>query len=248
MRIKRTVASRRWASSVAAFVAFAALCAVLAYWALQLFAPPVRVAPAGSLVDYRSAPDLGAAATLFGRASDAPSRADPGSSDIRVLGVAASDARGSAVLAIDSGGAKAYMIGDRVGDDLRLVAVRSDAVVLERNGARFELPTPQRPSVALLSSGPSAANGATASAEPPADARSQARSPHTAAQAPRSAGDAPRTAAQTSREAAGERARSTQPSPVQAGSDAAAPAGVRAGSGRAAGVPVDTARSRSEAR
>lgn len=174
-RMKRTVRSRRWAPSVAAVVAFGAFGATSAYWALQLLSPPVAIAPPGSLVDYRSAPDLASAQALFGEASAAGAVAVAPGVEIRVLGVAASPARGSAVLVVDSGDAKAFLVGESVGTDLRLVEVRSDAAVLERNGVRIELPAPQRPSVALLSSGPDAAKSAgSASSVPPVGTRAPA--------------------------------------------------------------------------
>ncbi|HEY0877616.1 MAG TPA: type II secretion system protein N [Zeimonas sp.] len=165
--MKRTFRSRRWAPSIAAVAAFGALGATGAYWALQLFAPPVAIAPAGSLVDTRSAPDLAAAQALFGSSTSDAIVAGSPDVDVRVLGVAASPTRGSAVLVIDSGAAKAYLVGDELGTDLRLVEVRSDAAVLERNGKRIELPAPQRPSVALLSSGQNAANASAGQAPPP---------------------------------------------------------------------------------
>lgn len=169
--MKRTLRWRRRAPSIAAVAAFGALGATCAYWALQLLAPPVAIAPGGSLVDTQSAPDLAAAQALFGSApSEAAIAGTPGV-DVRVLGVAASRTRGSAVLVVGSGTPKAFVVGDDVGDDLRLVEVRSDAAVLERNGARIELPAPQRPSVALLSSGPSAPGVSPAQAAPPIDAR-----------------------------------------------------------------------------
>lgn len=152
--MKRTHRPRHWGPTIVAFAAFGALGGTGAYWALQLFAPPVAIAPAGSLVDTRSAPDLVAAQALFGSASTGVAPADL---DIRVIGVAASPARGSAVLVVDSNAAKAFLVGDDVGDGLRLVEVRPDAAVLERKGVRIELRAPQRPSVALLSSGPGSA-------------------------------------------------------------------------------------------
>ncbi len=154
--MKRTLRSRRWAPSIAAVAAFGALGATCAYWALQLLAPPVAIAPAGSLVDTRSAHDLAAAQALFGSAASGSPATIPSPVDVRVLGVAASPLRGSAVLVVDSAAARAYLVGDEVGADMRLIEVRSDAAVLERRGVRIELPAPQRPSVALLSSGPKA--------------------------------------------------------------------------------------------
>ncbi len=153
----------------AALAMFALLCAAIAYWTLQLLAPAVPIAPAGSLADQRDTPDLAAAARLFGLpagSGGAPSAV--AQSAIQVLGVAASDLRGSAVLVVDGKPPRAFMVGDAVGADTRLVAVHSGAVTIERNGARIELPAPQRPSVATLWAGPthSAASTTRATAPP----------------------------------------------------------------------------------
>lgn len=152
--MKRSLRSRRWAPSIATVAAFAALGATCAYWALQLLAPPMAIAPAASLVDTRSAPDLSAAQALFGRASADARATAPAGIDVRVLGVAANPARGSAVLVVDSGAARAYRVGETLVRELRLVEVRADAVALENAGERIELAAPPRPSIALLSSGP----------------------------------------------------------------------------------------------
>ncbi|MBN9425948.1 MAG: hypothetical protein J0H09_05525 [Burkholderiales bacterium] len=151
MRFKRTVAARRWTSPLAAYLSFGLLCGTLAYWFLQLTTPPVAIAPAGSIVDYGNAPDLGPAAQLFGQHSGAAQAAAP--SNIQVLGVAASAQRASAVLTVDGGPPRAYMIGDELSQGIRLVAVRPDAAVIEQNGARIELVAPQRPSLSILSGG-----------------------------------------------------------------------------------------------
>ncbi len=154
MHIKRTVGAGRWTSTLATVVAFGALCATLAYWTMQLLAPPVAIAPTGSLVDYRTVPELDSAAALFGARGGVSTQA--AQADVRVLGVAASPTRASAVLVVGSGPARAYMVGDAVGDDMRLIEVRSDVAVLERNHSRIELQAPKRPSIAMLWSGPAA--------------------------------------------------------------------------------------------
>lgn len=154
MHIERTVGAGRWTTTLATVVAFGALCATLAYWTMQLLAPPVAIAPTGTLVDYRTVPDLDSAAALFGAHGGVSTQS--AQADVRVLGIAASPTRGSAVLVVGSGPARAYMVGDAVGDDMRLIEVRSDAAVLERNHARIELQAPKRPSIAMLWAGPAA--------------------------------------------------------------------------------------------
>jgi len=164
MRIKRTVASSRWTPLAVSLAMSALLCATIAYWALQWLAPAVPIAPAGSLSDRQDTPDLVAAVPLFGLpVGGRAAGPDAALSNIRVLGVAASTVRGSAVLSVDGKPPRAYMVGDAVTAEATLAEVRSDAAVIERSGMRFELAAPQRPSVAILSAGP-ARSEATASA------------------------------------------------------------------------------------
>jgi len=169
MRFKRPAGARRFSPTAASLAMFALLCATIAYWVLQLLAPAVPIAPAGSLADRGDVPELASAARLFGlpagsggaQASVAPA------SNIQVLGVAASELRGSAVLAVDGKPPRAFMVGDAVSADAKLVEVRPGAIVIERNGARIELPAPQRPSVATLWSGPARAGESTSAAAAP---------------------------------------------------------------------------------
>ncbi|MDL1907939.1 hypothetical protein FBR03_10875, partial [Betaproteobacteria bacterium PRO1] len=169
MRFKRTVAARRWAPAAASLAMFALLCATIAYWALQLLAPAVPIAPAGSLAGAGDAADPVSAGRLFGLPSGSGSAQAPvAPSSIQVLGVAASELRGSAVLSVDGKPARAFMVGDAVSAAAKLVEVRPGAVVIERNGARVELPAPQRPSVATLWAGPARSGEAPTATAPPA--------------------------------------------------------------------------------
>lgn len=163
MRFRSAAGSRRWAPPLATALLFAALCATATYWGLQLFAPPVVIAPSGSLVDWDKAPDLATASRLFGAPPGAEEAAQAAveASNIRVVGVAASLDRGTAVLSVDDKPPRAYLAGDRIDEHARLLEVRPDAVVIEQAGARLELPTPERPDIAILSSGPSAGLGAS---------------------------------------------------------------------------------------
>lgn len=171
MRLKRTVATRRWASSLAALALSGVLGATLAWWALQLFAPPVAIAPPGSLADQHGAPDLSASARLFGEPAGARTASTPAAmGEIRVLGVAASTLRGSAVIAVDGKPARAYMVGDAITDDARLVEVRADHAVIEQHGTRIALVAPERPAVDLLWRGPMPPEGSEAARAPVAAA------------------------------------------------------------------------------
>ena len=159
MRFKRPAGARRFTPTAAS----------LAMFALHLRAPAVRVAPRGSPAAGGHVPERAPPARVFGlpagsggaQASVAPA------SNIQVLGVAASELRGSAVLAVDGKPPRAFMVGDAVSADAKLVEVRPGAIVIERNGARIELPAPQRPSVATLWSGPARAGESTSAAAAP---------------------------------------------------------------------------------
>ena len=145
--------SRQWGPSLATLAAFAVLGATIAWWALQLLTPPAAIAPAGSLIDTTAMPDVGPAQALFGsNDQDDPGAGSP-APDIRVLGVAAGTRRASAVLVVGNDIARAWAPGEHIDDHLRLIAVHEDRVVLERDGTRFELLPPARPSTSQLSGG-----------------------------------------------------------------------------------------------
>ncbi|HRO61798.1 MAG TPA: type II secretion system protein N, partial [Burkholderiaceae bacterium] len=166
MRFGSTSASQRWAPKLALIALFAVLCATATYWALQLLAPRAAIAPGGSMVDSRKAPDLTAASRLFGTVASESAQAEVVASNIKVLGVAASTNRGSAVLAMDGQPARAFGVGERIDDRTTLREVRPDVVVIEQGGSRIELRAPDRPDVALLSAGPASSNSASPGAAP----------------------------------------------------------------------------------
>lgn len=138
---------------------FALLCGIVAYWALQLAGRKPSVAPPEIVADPRAALDLNAAGGLFGAAPAAGGNAPPPEvANIQVIGIAADPARGAAILAVDGKPGKPFLVGDTIVAGTKLGAVTADAVIIDRGGARIELPVPARPSIALLSSGPSAAS------------------------------------------------------------------------------------------
>ncbi|MCX7231257.1 MAG: hypothetical protein NTW15_20035 [Burkholderiales bacterium] len=147
---------------IASVLLFAALCAIVAGWALQLLAPRAPVAPAGAVAQVQGPPDLSAAGQLFGgvpRAADAQVQAAP--SNIQVSGVLASGARGVALLAIDGRPAKPFAVGEPVSDGMTVRSVTGDTVELDRSagGPPMRLPAPARGSVAVLTSGPQRSGG-----------------------------------------------------------------------------------------
>jgi hypothetical protein len=153
MRFRSPASARRWAPYLATTVLVGVLAGTATYWALQLFAPRVAIAPAGSLVDWQKAPDLGAASRLFGAPPSAGGPAEATPSNIRVLGVAASSLRATAILSIDGKPPIALMAGARIDDHARLLEVHPDAVVIEQAGSQIRLPAPKRPDIGVLSAG-----------------------------------------------------------------------------------------------
>lgn len=135
----------RWILLIEALLLIA-LCALLARWAATLLTgSPLPVPPAVSLP---ASPDnaisgMLSTARLFGSYP-----AGTLSENVQVLGVIADTVHqtghGSVLISIDGRPAKAYQIGDDV-EGRRLVAIRSDAIEMEANGARQSFRLPARP-------------------------------------------------------------------------------------------------------
>ncbi|MEI7447498.1 MAG: type II secretion system protein N, partial [Burkholderiales bacterium] len=146
---------------------FAALCAIVAAWALALLAPRPPIAPAGAVAAAEGPVDLSAAGQLFGGVPQAVSSATVAApSNIQVAGVLATAGRGVALLAVDGRPAKPFAVGEPVADGLRVRAVTADAVELDRGeggGSPMRLPAPPRGSLAVLTSGPQRGGGNGAS-------------------------------------------------------------------------------------
>jgi general secretion pathway protein C len=142
---------------------FALLCAIVAWWALQLLAHQAPVAPAGAVARSQAPVDLAQAGRLFGGTAPAAD-AVPGRSDIRVTGVVAAGDSGVALLSVDGRPAKAFAVGQQVTEGIRVVAVEPTTVRVSSGGSIRELEAPARGSVAVLTSGP--ARGAPAAPAP----------------------------------------------------------------------------------
>lgn len=173
MRIRPTSALRTfgWPAWLASLLLFALLCAIVAHWAVVLLAPRAPLAPAGDVTDPRALPELRLAATVFGLDRSSAAAARP--SNIQVSGIVAAGARGSAILAIDGKPPRVYAVGEALGPAQRLLAVRSDAVVIASGDERVELPAPPAASIAVLDSGanaPAAPSVAPLAVPPPAAA------------------------------------------------------------------------------
>lgn len=137
---------------------FAALCAIVAAWALALLAPRPPIAPAGAVAASQGPVDLSAAGQLFGGVPQAASVATVAApSNIQVAGVLATEGRGVALLVVDGRPAKPFAVGEVVSDGLHVRSVSADAVELSRGGASespMRLAAPPRGSLAVLTGGP----------------------------------------------------------------------------------------------
>ena len=168
MRIGSPAGAARRAPQLAIVAMLALACGIATYWALQLLAPRTAIAPATSLAEAGRMPDLHRAAMLFGVPGGPGGEPMPAvATDIAVLGVAASQTRASAVLAVDGAAPRAYAPGDSIDAKTRLIEIGPDAIVIDRGTGPMRLPAPPRPDPALLSAGP-ASPGASA---PPAPVR-----------------------------------------------------------------------------
>ena len=153
-----------------AVLLFVALCAICAAWALQLLAPRTPVAPAGTVGQGNAPIDLRLAASLLGKAPapQAVDTAPAGPSDIKVAGVIAAGARGVALLSINGQPAKPFAVGETVDAETTVIAVSADSVSLRRRGQTVKSAAPERPSLAILTSGPTERSAKPApSAAPP---------------------------------------------------------------------------------
>jgi general secretion pathway protein C len=156
---------------------FAALCAITAVWALQLLAPRAPIAPVGAVAQAQPPVDLAAAGGLFGGAPQPVQAAAAAPSNVQVAGVVAAGPRSVALLAVDGKPARAFALGETVGDGLRVRSVTADAVELDRGGQPVRLAAPPRASIDVLTrgaqAGPAAAGAPqTAPPAPPPPASS----------------------------------------------------------------------------
>jgi hypothetical protein len=147
------IASLGWAAWLATLVATACLCAVLAYWFMQIAAPRAPIGPALSGPANRDRPDLTAAGSLFGTPPLAQAAAAPVLGNVQVLGVVAAGRLGSAILIVDGKPARSFAVGDSIGPGQRVRSVRPDKVVIDDNGRMAEVPAPALTSTAVLTSG-----------------------------------------------------------------------------------------------
>jgi len=138
---------------VASFVLFIALCASVAYWAMQLFKPPLRpVAAPPQAVQAEIRPD--AAATLFGGSAQKAAVA----SNYQLKGIifSGSPRNSVAILSADGKPAQAVRVETEVAPGVTVKEVHREYVLLSDNGAtkRVELPENAKGQVELANLAP----------------------------------------------------------------------------------------------
>lgn len=152
---------------IASFLLFIALCASIAYWALQLFKPPLRpVAAPPRVARADVSPD--AAAVLFG---GRPGKA-AAASNYQLKGVIMSGtARDSvAILSADGKPAQAVSMGMEVTPGVSVKEVHDDYVLLSEGGVikRVDLPESSKVQVNIASAAPVATQRPVMPGTPPA--------------------------------------------------------------------------------
>jgi general secretion pathway protein C len=136
-------------------LAFCALAACLAYWGMQLFAPPAPIASSGVVAEKTASLDLTATGKLFGSAASPQQIATVAAPpiNVKIVGLMASNqtARASAVLTIDNRPAVAFAIGDYLGNNTKLVDITGAGITIEQSGNRTRVDAPPIPTIASLS-------------------------------------------------------------------------------------------------
>jgi general secretion pathway protein C len=137
-------------------LAFCALAGCLAFWGMQLFAPPAPIASSGVVAEKTASLDLTGAGKLFGAvaSTQAPASAVVAPPiNVKVVGLMASNqtARASAVLVIENRPAQAFAIGDYLGNNTKLVDITKVGIVVEQNGNRTKVDASPVPTIASLS-------------------------------------------------------------------------------------------------
>jgi len=123
---------------ITSFILFIALCVSAAYWAMQIFKPPVR-AIAAPPQSTQSAPSLNAAANLFGGQNSFAI-----ASNYQLTGVVVSTklAESVAIIGINGKPAQAVRVSRELIPGIKIQEVQRDHVLLSENGVvkRVELP------------------------------------------------------------------------------------------------------------
>jgi len=124
--------------SIANFILFIAVCISAAYWAMQLFKPPLRTVAAPPQT-VQTAPRLDAAAVLFG---SRPAIAVASNFQLKGVVVAGNAAESVAILAVGDKPAQAVRANSEVAPGVKVKEVHPRYVLLSEGGVvkRVELP------------------------------------------------------------------------------------------------------------
>jgi general secretion pathway protein C len=134
------------------------LIAIVAFWASQLLAPRVGVAPVVVSAPPSDNQESAFTKQLFGNAPTvSATNAIAADSRLQVLGVMTGSS-GVAVLSVDGAPAKPYSVGQTIAKGVVLSQVKADKVIIKRDGVEQTLPAPALPNIAILTVGKSSAN------------------------------------------------------------------------------------------
>ena len=157
------------------FVLFLALCASLAYWALQLFAPAPRAVTAPPQAERKVAP-VTAAENLFGAQGQASTMANVSLRGVIRAGRAADS---EAILVVGNEPPKYVKVSAEVMDGVKVKEIRARHVILDDHGVSREVSLP-----AFAPTPASAANINTNAGQPPQPANQQPNNPQAPNQQP----------------------------------------------------------------
>jgi general secretion pathway protein C len=146
-------------------LAFSALAACLAYWAMQLLAPQAPVASSGVVAEKSATLDLSGAGNLFGSTTKTSTAAAPTPAiSIQIQGLIATRpmAKASAILTVDGRPPQAFALGDSLGNGTRLLEITPAGIVIEKDGQKNTIALPARQTVASLSQAGAAASNKSA--------------------------------------------------------------------------------------
>ena len=138
---------RRLAVALFNLAMLALVCGIGTYWAIRILTPtPASMPPPPAAAALREADPM-LAARMFGLVQAAPTAQQ--TLNVQALGAYAAGRDSAAVLAVDGGPARVYLLNQEVSPGARLVEVRRDAVTIEQGGARREVALPPQPALGL---------------------------------------------------------------------------------------------------
>ncbi len=129
---------KRW-PLITSFVLFIALCVSAAYWAMQMFNPPLRAVAAPPQSVVQAGPPLDAAAGLLGGHSNAVVASN---FQLKGVVVASNPAESVAILAANGKAAQAVRVNSQVLPGVTVKEVNKHYVLISENGVmkRVDLP------------------------------------------------------------------------------------------------------------